>query len=120
MDYRKHYEKLTKIKVPEGFEIHHIDFNRKNNNIRNLVALPKYLHNEYHRVVTKFKNKDFKLQLKLTGIVDSGNGFNNYYWDCVCEFLKTYKKCQTYIDYRDYLLGIIIDVHKIGENYGCF
>lgn len=47
-DYRKLYEQEHKVKVPKSYEIHHIDFNHDNNDILNLVALPKKLHKELH------------------------------------------------------------------------
>lgn len=48
MNYRKFYEEETGETIPEGYEIHHIDHDRKNNDIDNLVALPKKLHRRYH------------------------------------------------------------------------
>lgn len=53
MNYRKFYEKETGKKVPEWFEIHHIDENRNNNSIENLVAIPFELHNKIHLCITK-------------------------------------------------------------------
>lgn len=50
MDYRKLYETHYGIKIPPGFEIHHIDQNRNNNNIKNLLLLPKRLHSQLHWV----------------------------------------------------------------------
>lgn len=50
MNYRKLYESHYGIKIPPGFEIHHIDFNRNNNEIKNLILLPKRLHRRLHWV----------------------------------------------------------------------
>jgi CRISPR/Cas system CSM-associated protein Csm2 small subunit len=46
--YRKIYESALHIEIEKDFAIHHIDFNRENNDITNLVALPRGLHNKYH------------------------------------------------------------------------
>ena len=54
-NYRKIYEKAVGEKIEEGYEIHHIDFDRNNNNILNLVALPKCIHREYHTLLLKIK-----------------------------------------------------------------
>ena len=35
----------------EEYDVHHIDFNRENNDIRNLILLPKKLHHQYHMCV---------------------------------------------------------------------
>lgn len=46
VDYRKFYAQYYGIKVPEDFDIHHIDFDRSNNDPSNLLMLPKNLHKE--------------------------------------------------------------------------
>lgn len=48
MDYRRLYENLYGITIPPEYDIHHIDFNRDNNNIENLLLLPKDLHQRLH------------------------------------------------------------------------
>ena len=40
MNYIKIYENHTRHAVPVGYEIHHIDHDRENNEIQNLVLLP--------------------------------------------------------------------------------
>lgn len=56
IEYRLKYEHLTGCVIEDDFDIHHIDFNRENNNIKNLVALPKKLHKEYHKTLNKLNN----------------------------------------------------------------
>ena len=34
--------------VPEGYDVHHIDHDKTNNDIDNLVAMPKHEHRHYH------------------------------------------------------------------------
>lgn len=46
--YRKIYER-SYGRIPNGWDIHHIDGNHKNNNPKNLQALPKDKHAEEHR-----------------------------------------------------------------------
>ena len=48
MDYRKFYEEKTGIKACKEEDIHHLDGNRKNNSIYNLVKIPSKLHKQYH------------------------------------------------------------------------
>lgn len=50
MNYRKLYERHYGIKIPPEYEIHHIDFNRNNNDIINLLLIPKQLHRQLHWV----------------------------------------------------------------------
>lgn len=48
MHYRKIWEK-TNGKIPDGYEIHHIDGNRSNNDIQNLKLVSLQEHLEIHR-----------------------------------------------------------------------
>lgn len=50
MNYRKLYENHYGINIPPEYDIHHIDFNRDNNKIDNLILLPKRLHRKLHWV----------------------------------------------------------------------
>ena len=48
MNYRKKFENFYRMKIPEGYVIHHIDMDRSNNRIGNLVMLPSKLHSQFH------------------------------------------------------------------------
>lgn len=50
MNYRKLYAKHYGIIIPDGYDIHHIDFDRNNNAIENLILLPTELHKRLHWV----------------------------------------------------------------------
>lgn len=43
--------------IPEGYDIHHIDHNPKNNNLFNLACWPRENHNHYHHRSPKTRNK---------------------------------------------------------------
>ena len=92
MNYRLFYEKQTGEKIPENFEVHHIDHNRKNNSIDNLVAIPKKLHKKYHSkalgkfnsalyVINNFGGFMNKIQEKstITSIIDLRQ--NQFYYN---------------------------------------
>lgn len=48
MNYRKKYKDYFKIHFGSEYDIHHIDFNHENNDIDNLLLLPKKLHRKLH------------------------------------------------------------------------
>lgn len=48
MGYRSKYEKAIGRKIKVGYEVHHIDLNRKNNSISNLIELERKLHVNFH------------------------------------------------------------------------
>lgn len=48
-----YYMKWNRLDVMENQEIHHIDGNKRNNVIWNLIALPKEIHTAYHSLIRK-------------------------------------------------------------------
>ena len=58
MDYRKVFKDYYSIDFNNDYEIHHIDFNRDNNDISNLLLLPKNLHAEYHGIINSTKGSE--------------------------------------------------------------
>lgn len=56
-DYRKIYADYYCVEWDSKlFEVHHIDRNRENNDVHNLVLLPKKLHREYHKIICVVEN----------------------------------------------------------------
>jgi hypothetical protein len=49
MNYRKYYEIKKGIKLRPDWDIHHIDFERNNNHIDNLYAMPSIMHKHLHQ-----------------------------------------------------------------------
>lgn len=47
-DYRNIYAEHYGIEIPIGYVVHHIDGNRENNDIVNLLLMPARLHCKYH------------------------------------------------------------------------
>lgn len=49
IQYRHFYAKRYGITIPKGYDIHHIDGDRENNSIGNLLLLPDWMHRELHK-----------------------------------------------------------------------
>ena len=49
MNYRKLYEQAFGIKIPSDYDVHHLDFDHSNNDLSNLLLLPRKLHQEIHK-----------------------------------------------------------------------
>jgi hypothetical protein len=47
-DYRQKYRNYYHIEFDRDMEVHHIDFDRSNDCIENLILLPRKLHHRYH------------------------------------------------------------------------
>lgn len=50
-DYRIKYKRYYNVEFDHNYVIHHIDFDRENHDISNLLLLPRDLHNKYHAIV---------------------------------------------------------------------
>lgn len=47
-EHRTIYEKYYSRKIGKSEEVHHIDLNHENNDVHNMVVLPREVHQEYH------------------------------------------------------------------------
>jgi hypothetical protein len=47
--YRRLWEKINNKTIPEGYHIHHLDNDKTNNDIRNLLCVSPEEHFEIHR-----------------------------------------------------------------------
>lgn len=113
MNYIKFYETETGKRVPMGFDVHHIDQNRLNNEIKNLVALPKELHQSYHKNIFSSFKGDTGIINNLKGSFERGTAYNGNILGTLTEFVSIFNECKKYIDYRDFLLGEIPNIHNL-------
>lgn len=101
MQYRRLYEDFYGIKIPKGYEVHHIDFNHSNNDPHNLVALPKDLHRrlhkayyEYNRVKDDYTLNDIKLH---SGQITGSLMFMQFLYS----YLSVVEECTFYMDKKE-------------------
>lgn len=73
-NYRKIYEKYFDIKIPKDYEIHHIDFNHENNDIDNLIMLPRELHQAYHKAIYELAGLENGHLATIDGIINIHGG----------------------------------------------
>lgn len=67
--YRTKYKRHFGIKFGSDFDIHHMDFDRNNNDISNLLLLPKELHVRYHAILRSLRIADGFLDVRLSNAV---------------------------------------------------
>lgn len=115
-NYRKIYAEATGCEVPKNFDVHHIDFNRQNNDIQNLVALPKELHQRYHESLL-YIHSPVKLITKVQSSIQPGHMYNNFTSDKIAEFTAAFDECVKWVDFRNHLLGMHQDFHMLRSTY---
>ena len=78
-DYRKKFKRYYGLEFGKDYQIHHIDLNHNNNDINNLMIIPKELHEKYHKALYNVElmsegnrlEKVFRFDVRPTG-----NGIN--------------------------------------------
>tara|TARA_R100001440_G_C2447793_1_gene107548 strand:- start:93 stop:509 length:417 start_codon:yes stop_codon:yes gene_type:complete len=124
LSYTKLYENHHNIKIPKGFEIHHIDANRNNNNIDNLIMLPKEFHRALHnwvgliprdhieKLLDWYKKQNRKFTPKALG----------YYLCAKFKRNNTDKKleiaCKKYLKERKYGQAVSLKINDVDTHYG--
>lgn len=103
MSYRKKYERVTNRKLPGGYDIHHIDGNRKNNDIYNLLALPAGIHRKYHKI----KNDSRRGYSEMVDDLYYSEAIIHCFEDWIVSYIEIQREVMLYLQYRDYLLGDI-------------
>lgn len=114
-DYRKKYKKYYNIEFSNKYVIHHIDMDRTNNDISNLVLLPKELHGKYHFCLDTCGVKGEKpFQRIIDGRV-GGHLANNLSYEMMMldSFFDVWYECAKWYDYKLYLEGLCPNIHNI-------
>ena len=117
VDYRKYYKEYFGIDFDASFEVHHIDTDRSNNNIENLILLPKELHKRLHSCMAETCINTNNLQ----GFSECGN-------QTVCSIVsvqlkmiqKVYEDLQIWAARRESELYFLKKLEKSMFNYDAF
>lgn len=107
-DYRLKYKRYYDIDFDDDYVVHHIDEDRTNNDISNLVLLPKKLHSKYH-----FQKSIIESQSLVTTITGNGLHGQSYYLTCLESFMDTLRECNQWYDYKLYLEGVLPNIHRL-------
>ena len=95
---RKIYAEYFGIEIPKDMEIHHIDEDPENDDIKNLLMLPKELHQRYHTC----KNAAMPLLSGFDGLL---RGYNQYHFLVLSEFSDVLGECLMWMGEKE-MLGV--------------
>lgn len=94
--YRLKYKNYYNIEFDDSYVIHHIDFDHNNDDIDNLLLLPKALHTQYHSLLSYIESeKDHKLRLLIGEITPNQ-------LDALASFIKTLKQIEKWMKWKQY------------------
>lgn len=112
-DYKRIYREYFGIKWDtKQLVIHHLDHNRKNNNINNLVLIPSKLHSKYHMCQSMFI--DGKADILRVGCYRAAN--DGYQTSFIEGLFETKRKIFEYIELRDAYMYCIERFQKQEKN----
>lgn len=114
-NYRQLFKKYYGLEFGNNYQIHHIDFNHENDDISNLLLLPRWIHKEYHEAI---KDLPRLTNYPLVGTISLrpigwANADTNYERECIRRFWKALDACRDWVDYKRYLDGEIPNIHNI-------
>lgn len=81
--------------IPKGWEVHHIDWNHYNNEIINLIAIPKPLHELIHKMLGYVNREEIDILLKeYRGHYFTEDGNLEYAYYKLSGLVNTNKTCE--------------------------
>lgn len=106
--YRRLYKKSVGD-IPKGFEIHHIDGDRENNKIENLLMLPKELHTEYHArkdSLDRYMSCGFEVNIPKHAF-RMATPSNQMILSYMEKFQDVLIRCEHWVTYKYHLMGVV-------------
>lgn len=110
--YRDIYKKHYGIDFSNEYVVHHIDFDRTNNEISNLLLLPKKLHSKYHMCMNCFETAGFS-GYKTVDLSLNPHTLKSYNVTILNNLIECINECKKWCDYKLYLDGLMPNVHMI-------
>jgi len=88
-----------------------MDFDRSNDAIENLVALPVELHKSYHSVYAELSDR--YPEMKMFRLDSGERGDFEHQAELFVELFNIYIKCLRWVWYRDHLRGILPNAYHL-------
>lgn len=109
--YRNYFKNYYKLCFGKDYEVHHIDLNHNNNDISNLMLLPKELHSKYHSLLNDYKSSSSC----VINFIITGNKVcsETYIANILKQLLEVLEECNKWYDYKLYLDGKLPNIHGI-------
>lgn len=112
-DYRQYYKDYFGIEFDKNYVIHHIDFNKENNDINNLLLLPKKLYSKYMFLLNGLNSSDGKITVDFTLRTNSGS-LHTFDYDMMKHLCETMIEVDNWIREKE----IMMQSKYYEERYG--
>lgn len=101
-NYRQYYKTYYNIDFGKEYEIHHIDQDRNNNDISNLLLLPSSIHSRFHFCLQAFNNDANNLTKLISPKFDElfKHPGHSYDIDMLNKYTMTLCEIKEWIDYK--------------------
>lgn len=117
INYRNKFKKHYNIDFSNNYVVHHIDLNRENNDIKNLMLLPVELHTQYHyylNATLPMRKGGSKTERTIEfRIRDHFVIANSEELELIRRLIDTIYQCSKWMDYKHYLDGLMPNIHGI-------
>lgn len=113
MNYRKKFKEYYNIELSSEYDIHHINLNHNDDDISNLMILPKKLHQEYHNALADYSMFENGFITVILGFTDGAGTYNDNAIKTIKKFYEVYLECQKWKDYKKFLDGEIPNIHNL-------
>ena len=101
MNYREKYKRHYNIAFGPEYEVHHIDLNHKNDDIENLLLLPKDLHRAYHKIIAELCGPEDLSHFTLD--FATLDPYSENFASSVGKLCSIIGQCQRWIQYKESL-----------------
>lgn len=110
--YRSYIKRYYNIEFGSEYAVHHIDFNHDNNDIQNLMVMPKSLHNKYHMIVNQCGGINVNGVNSIMLNAEFGE-HTTHTIQVLTTLIETLKECEKWYNYKLYLDGLASNLYGI-------
>ena len=97
--YKQYYNKHFFVDIDnDKFQVHHIDFDRSNNDFSNLLILPAALHRRYHTTLEEVDRCEVYVPYAICTNRVTSESFN---YGLLCEYMEVYAECMKWMKRKE-------------------
>ena len=97
--YKAYYKNHFMVDIDsDKFVVHHIDFNRENNDMDNLLVLPAALHKKYHAALEEIDRNEVYVPYAIVTNHLNSESFN---YGLLRDYMEVYAECMKWMERKE-------------------